>query len=290
MAPTFAPASHQHRDAVRRYYDVNTAIFRLFGGDRGTQTVHRSVWAEGITSLDAALNYTNSLVLDQVRCIDRASPALGDLGCGTGGTLMYLAPRLTSSYSAVGVTLSPVQAKRAHRNLAAAAPCATLIGDYHHLPLADASLDFAFAIESFIHSSHPERFLGEVNRVLRPGGRLFVCDDFLVEKRHLGVREAEVLAEYREGWLASSLLPTGEVADLACRAGLRLIERRDLTPYLKLRTLPERLAHLLLGWRRKLGLRATVVTSSAGSLALQQCLATGAILYQTLLFEKSAGF
>lgn len=289
MVPTFAPASNQHRDAVRRYYDVNTAFFRLFGGDRGTQTVHRSVWAEGITNLDAALNYTNSLVLDQVRCIDRASPALGDLGCGTGGTLMYLSPRLTSSYSAVGVTLSPVQARQARRNLASAR-CATLIGDYHHLPLADASLDFAFAIESFIHSSHPERFLAEVNRVLRPGGRLFVCDDFLVENRRVGVREAEVLAEYREGWLASSLLPTGEVTDLARRAGLRLVERRDLTPYLKLRTLPERLAHQLLGWRRKLGLRASVVTSSAGSLALQQCLASGAILYQTLLFEKNAGF
>ncbi len=288
MAPTLAPASNQHRDAVRRYYDVNTAFFRLFGGDRGTQTVHRSVWAEGITSLDAALNYTNSLVLDQVRCIDRASPALGDLGCGTGGTLMYLAPRLTSAYSAVGITLSPVQANQARRNLTAA-PDAILIGDYHHLPLVDASLDFAFAIESFIHSAHPERFLAEVSRVLRPGGRLFVCDDFLVEKRRLGVREAEVLAEYREGWLASSLLPAGEMADLACRAGLRLIERRDLTPYLKLRTLPERLTHWLLGWRRKLGLRASIVTSSAGSLALQQCLATGAILYQTLLFEKIAG-
>jgi cyclopropane fatty-acyl-phospholipid synthase-like methyltransferase len=289
VAETFAPASNQHRDAVRRYYDVNTALFRLFGGDRGTQTVHRSVWAEGITSLDAALNYTNALVLDQVRCIDRASPALGDLGCGTGGTLMYLAPRLTSSYSAVGVTLSPVQAKQARRNLAATSG-PILIGDYHHLPLCDASLDFAFAIESFIHSAHPERFLAEVNRVLRPGGRLFVCDDFLVEKRRLGAREAEVLAEYRDGWLASSLLPAGEMADLACRAGLRLIERRDLTPYLKLRTLPERLAHLLLNWRRKLGLQASIVTSSAGSLALQQCLATGAILYQTLLFEKSAGF
>lgn len=289
MAQTFASASNQHRDAVRRYYDVNTAFFRLFGGDRGTQTVHRSVWAEGITSLDAALNYTNSLVLDQVRCIDRASPALGDLGCGTGGTLMYLAPRLTSTYSAVGVTLSPVQAKQARRNLAAASG-SILIGDYHHLPLADASLDFAFAIESFIHSAHPEHFLAEVSRVLRPGGRLFVCDDFLVEKRRLGVREAEVLAEYRDGWLASSLLPAGEMADLACLAGLRLIERRDLTPYLKLRTLPERLAHLLLNWRRKLGLQASIITSSAGSLALQQCLATGAILYQTLLFEKSAGF
>jgi hypothetical protein len=34
-------------------------------------------------------------------------------------------------------------------------------------------------------------------------------------------------------------------------------------------------------------LRATIITSSAGSLALQQCLASGAIQYQTLLFEKA---
>jgi cyclopropane fatty-acyl-phospholipid synthase-like methyltransferase len=262
-------------------------FFRMFGGDRGTQTVHRSVWADGVTTLDAALNYTNSLVLDHVRGLDQAAPALGDLGCGTGGTLMYLAPRLTADYSAVGVTLSPVQADQARRNLAGIEPCVTVVGDYHHLPLQDSSLDFAFAIESFIHSANPERFLAEVSRVLRPGGRLFMCDDFLAENRTLAPAEAELLAEYRQGWLASSLLPTGDVVDRACREGLRLIERRDLTAHLKLRTLPMRLARLLLGWRRQLDLRATIITSSAGSLALQQCLASGAIQYQTLLFEKA---
>ena len=242
MAPTFAPASHQHRDAVRRYYDVNTAIFRLFGGDRGTQTVHRSVWAEGITSLDAALNYTNSLVLDQVRCIDRASPALGDLGCGTGGTLMYLAPRLTSSYSAVGVTLSPVQAKRAHRNLAAAAPCATLIGDYHHLPLADASLDPTKKYELYYNYSEdlalvpPHRWLA-INRGEREGVlRVHVdapADEILtLLEGHVGLHRLQPAGQKRDGVHMPYSFPTPDEFLGFAERGLRSILRR-LAPDLR---------------------------------------------------------
>lgn len=286
VTPTSSPVDPERlRDDVRRYYDVNTAFFRLFGGDRGTQTVHRSVWADGVRTLDEALSYTNTLVLDQARRLAAPRPTLGDLGCGTGGSLLYLAPRLERPFSAVGVTLSPVQARQAHRNLAAFSQCATLVGDFQHLPLPDAALDLAFSIEAFIHAPSADRYLSEAARVLKPGGRLFLCDDFLTEARAVSPAEARLLDEYRTGWLAASLLPTSAVVERARAAGLRLIERRELTPHLKLRALPAPLAHGVLGLRRALRLGAMLATSTTGSIALQQCLASGAIVYQTLLFE-----
>lgn len=287
MTPTHPPTdADRQREAVRRYYDFNTAFFRLFGGDRGTQTVHRSVWAAGVTSLDAALSFSNTLVLEQARRLTVEHPALGDLGCGTGGTLLYLAPRLERAFAAVGVTLSPVQAQQARRNLAPYPRCATLVGDFQRLPLPDAALDLAFSIEAFIHAPNPNRYLSEAARVTRPGGRLFLCDDFLTEARPVRADEQTLLGEYRTGWLASALLPAGDVIERAGAFGLRLIERRDLTPHLKLRALPSALARGLLGLRRALGLNAAIATSTTGSVALQQCLASGAIVYQTLLFER----
>ncbi len=282
------PSDNRQRDAVRRYYDVNTRLFRMFGGDRGTQTVHRSVWADGVRSLDAALSYTNGLVRDQVLGLTSAVPAIGDLGCGTGGTLLYLAPRLAQPFTAVGITLSPVQAAQARRNLAPFPHCATLVGDFQRLPLPNAGLDLAFSIEAFIHAPDPDRYLSEAVRVLRPGGRLFLCDDFLNAAHTPSPVEVDWLHEYRTGWLANALLPVEEVVTRAHRHGLRLLERRDLTPHLKLRALPGPVARGVLGLRRVLGWQDAIATSTTGSVALQQCLASGAIVYQTLLFERAS--
>jgi len=282
------PNPNQHRDAVRRYYDVNTALFRRFGGDRGTQTVHRSLWAEGVTSLDAALSYSNNLVLEEARRLAAPHSRLGDLGCGTGGTLLYLAPRMDRPFTAVGVTLSPVQAEQARRNLKPFPHCTALVGDFLRLPLPDAGLDLAFSIEAFIHAPDADKYLSEAARVLRPGGRLLLVDDFLNADRILTVPEHRLLAEYRSGWLASSLMPVADVVSRAQTHGLRLLTRRDLTPHLRLRALPGPLARGLLGLRRRLGLNAAIATSTAGSIALQQALASGAILYQTLVFGREA--
>ena len=40
-------------------------------------------------------------------------------------------------------------------------------------------VDLAVAIESFIHCANPDRFMSEAASVLRSGGRLVLCDDFL---------------------------------------------------------------------------------------------------------------
>lgn len=44
--------------------------------------------------------------------------------------------------------------------------------DYHHLGFADSSFDGLFTMETFVHSTDPERALREFFRVLRPGGRI----------------------------------------------------------------------------------------------------------------------
>ena len=41
---------------IRRYYDQNTPWFLALGPTQETGAIHRSVWAPGIDSLEAALN------------------------------------------------------------------------------------------------------------------------------------------------------------------------------------------------------------------------------------------
>ncbi len=74
--------------------------------------------------------------------------------------------------------------------------------------------------------------------------------------------------------------------DLARSHGFTLVSDRDLTPHLRLRTLPNRSATALLAAGHRLPIRHTSVPSMTGSLALQHCLKLGLVQYRFLVSEK----
>jgi len=103
-----------------------------------------------------------------------------DAGCGVGGPAITVA----SSIRGVvvhGITVSPVQALIGHGLIAEtgmAEQVSILQGDYHHLPFASDTFDAAVMFESIGYSPDRPRLLGEVARVVRPGGRLYIKDVF----------------------------------------------------------------------------------------------------------------
>jgi ubiquinone/menaquinone biosynthesis C-methylase UbiE len=50
------------------------------------------------------------------------------------------------------------------------------VGDPHHIPYARESFDAVFSIGSWHEWSLPNAVFDEINRVLRPGGKYFICD------------------------------------------------------------------------------------------------------------------
>jgi len=90
---------------------------------------------------------------------------------------------------------------------------APVLGDAEQLPYADASFDGALSVNLLEHVPNPARMLGELQRVLEPGGRALLVTPNgdleplldLLERmrlklpegphRFLGVREARALAE-----------------------------------------------------------------------------------------------
>jgi SAM-dependent methyltransferase len=106
------------------------------------------------------------------RLIDRARLVPGstvlDVGCGPGTTLALLA---SAGHRSIGIDFSPALAADATARQAAA-----LTGDAEHLPLRGASADAAL-IECVLSAlPDKERAIGEVARVLRPGGMLLLSD------------------------------------------------------------------------------------------------------------------
>lgn len=99
---------------------------------------------------------------------------LVEAGCGSGALLELLLPR---NGATIGVDYSQAMLSEAQSSLAAAGKRADLrVGALEHLPLADRSADVAVASMVLHHVEDPAAALLELARVVKPGGRLFICE------------------------------------------------------------------------------------------------------------------
>lgn len=101
-----------------------------------------------------------------------------DAGCGVGGTAIYLAR--TRGCEVTGVNLSRLHLEMADNKAADAGLDDRVNFKYadcsRGLPFADNSVDAVINIESARHYSDRGRFLREVRRILKPGGKIAASD------------------------------------------------------------------------------------------------------------------
>lgn len=99
-----------------------------------------------------------------------------DVGCGIGGTSRYLASNVPGS-TVTGITLSSKQVERAtqlakERNI----PNANFqVMDALNMTFPDNSFDVVWACESGEHMPDKKRYVEEMTRVLKPGGRIVIA-------------------------------------------------------------------------------------------------------------------
>jgi cyclopropane fatty-acyl-phospholipid synthase-like methyltransferase len=274
--------------AVRQYYQQNTRFFLTYGRQSQTRTIHRAVWAPDVADRQAALNYSNRLILAQLLELGQknleTTVRAADLGCGVGGSLFYLVSRLPEYFRGVGLTISSDQARIAQRyagQLQLEQRCAFIEADFQHLPLA-GGFEAAFSIEAFAHSSDPAAYLREAARLLGEGGLLMLCDDFLTD---LGAGDNYWLQAFQQGWQVPGLRSAEQVKELARANGLELIEESDLTPYLRLNAVPTWLVRAMVATGTRF--KHIYWQSVTGGVALQQCLKQGLVRYLFIVFEKT---
>ena len=150
-------ATTQDVDSARRFYDRISSVY------------------------DALSDASEGACRD--RLLERLAPAAGEhaleLGFGTGHLLVTLAEAVGAEGRVAGLDVSEGMAREARRRLEEHGLSGRVdlrVGAAPPLPFPDASFDIAvlsFTLELFPSAVIPE-VLGELARVLRPGGRLGV--------------------------------------------------------------------------------------------------------------------
>ncbi len=102
-----------------------------------------------------------------------ATIVVGDLGCGTGQLSSTIAPYVER---VIAVDASEDMLVAARQRLSDAGNVDVRRGELEALPLERGELDVAMLSLVLHYSPDPARALGEVARVVRPGGRVLVVD------------------------------------------------------------------------------------------------------------------
>jgi len=154
----------------------------------------------------------------RVAGVERGRTAV-DLGAGTGFVTAGLVARGVTVI-AVDQSRAMLDALRAKFPEVDAVDCR--VGDAEQIPVDDASVSYCFANMCLHHVEHPSRAIGEMARILEPGGRLVVTDldrhdhAFLLTEHHdrwMGFERGEVLQWLRDAGLES---PSVESAGQQC--------------------------------------------------------------------------
>lgn len=155
-----------------------------------------------------------------------------DVGCGTGAPACHLAATVGARVTGIttsGEGIAAAQARAVADGVSASTTFIQRDGMDNGFP--DLSFDRVWVLESSHLMRDRERLLGECARVLRPGGRLVLCD--IVLRRPMDLREVrrlrEPLALLREVYGDARMEPLTEYRRMAEAHGLRVEEELDLT-------------------------------------------------------------
>jgi tocopherol O-methyltransferase len=218
-AATVVSARPNEKRKIIEHYDLVSPYYASLWG----QHIHHGYWIRGDESKEAA---QNQLIdhLAQLAEIRRGSRIL-DIGCGFGGTSLYLAKKYGASTT--GITISPVQVQMARE----AAAKTDLDASFFLMDAEDMQFsepfDVLWSVESISHYHNPRQFFASAMKFLKPGGSFALTDWF--QKENLSHATKKKFIEPIEKGMMVELHRMDEYRDFLVSSGLDVIHCQDLT-------------------------------------------------------------
>lgn len=168
-----SPMTADLQEQIQQFYDASTGLWEQVWGEHLHHGYYGPAGDRKTDRRQAQIDLIEELL---IWAGVRQAQQILDVGCGIGGSSLYLAQKYNAS--ATGITLSPVQAARATQRAIEAqmAPVVKFqVADAMNVPFGDNSFDLVWSLESGEHMPDKQKFLQECYRVLKPGGTLIVA-------------------------------------------------------------------------------------------------------------------
>lgn len=160
-------------------------------------------------SADEAKNATNELVAQHLNLPKKGKVLLGDLGCGVGGTALYMTERFPNSHIfAVNIHLSQLELLRNFPDFPKSR-ISTVHADFMNLPFEENYLDGAYAIDSSCYAKDKVAFYKEAMQCTKPGGKLVIFDVFY-KSEPKSPQERKLLQDSLSGWMVPNWHPASQ--------------------------------------------------------------------------------
>jgi tocopherol O-methyltransferase len=161
---------------IREFYDASSGLWEQIWGEH----MHHGYYGKGgnykLERRQAQIELIEELLLWAGCDQDQKPQNIIDVGCGIGGSTLYLAKKFGSQ--ATGITLSPVQAARATERGNQAdleSQVRFEVANALDMPFEDETFDLVWSLESGEHMPDKTKFLAECYRVLKPGGKIILA-------------------------------------------------------------------------------------------------------------------
>ena len=202
--PSSRPSGQGITIGTPRFYDLSAGL--LFGGTR-RRSYRRLMAAAGVKRGDRAL----------------------DVGCGPGYFARMLAEAVGPMGSVVGIDAAPEMVEYASRKARRLSNCRFQAGSAEALAFPNASFDVVLSSLMMHHLPDGVRLqaVGEMKRVLRPGGTLLLAD-FTIPDRG-GWHVVAALTGHAHGEMVRRVSP---LEPLVQEAGFTDLQSGDVPPWL----------------------------------------------------------
>jgi tocopherol O-methyltransferase len=208
------------KEKIIKHYDEISPYYRDLWGVH----IHHGYWKTGLETKEEAQEQLIDQLISHAKIQPRAT--ILDVGCGLGGTAIYLHKKLGARVT--GVTISPRQIQIGNElALNRGADVRLLLMDAENLTL-DRPFDVVWSVEAISHLSRRADCFRSMARLLKAGGKLVIADWFQSNTATLK-QEREFLHPIEQAMLVPKLESPSIYMKYVTGAGLNVIEFEDLS-------------------------------------------------------------
>jgi ubiquinone/menaquinone biosynthesis C-methylase UbiE len=178
----------KHYENITSYFNIAGPDYEAWSKNFNMHFGYCRSFAD-IFSLEKMLVNMNEEVIKRLQIDPKTNSTIADLGCGVGTVARFVAKNFPLA-KIIGITIADYQVQKGrslNQKESLTERVAIIKDNFENLAIKDESFTHAYALESACYSAGAgkNRFVAEMARVLKPGGRFSIADGFLKHNRKL---------------------------------------------------------------------------------------------------------